>query len=176
MQTSEQYSVRRLLVNANVVPSSPIHVPLMMGRRIPPNRQLLQEPLSVTFQKTVFFIVTAVKTWSYILMPSTHLRLRLPSGLFPTGFLPITYTLSSSLPFALYAPSTSSAQQYNLNYTWRLQTTQLLVLQFLEPPVTLSYFGPNILLSTLFSNTYSRYSSLNVGDRVSCPYRTTGKI
>jgi polysaccharide pyruvyl transferase WcaK-like protein len=36
--------------------------------------------------------------------------------------------------------------------------------------------GPNILLSTLFSNTLSLCSSLNVRDQVSHPYRTTGKI
>jgi hypothetical protein len=39
-----------------------------------------------------------------------------------------------------------------------------------------SLFGPNILLSTLFSNTLSLCSSLNVGDLVLHPYRTTGKI
>jgi hypothetical protein len=32
---------------------------------------------------------------------------------------------------------------------------------FLQPPVTLSLFGPNILLSTLFSNTLSLRSTLN---------------
>jgi hypothetical protein len=46
------------------------------------------------------------------------------------------------------------------NYTWRrVQITKLLVMQF--PPVTSSLFGPNILLSTLFSNTLSLCSSLN---------------
>jgi hypothetical protein len=40
------------------------------------------------------------------------------------------------------------------NYTWRrVQITKLLVVQF--SPVTSSLFGPNILLSTLFSNTLS---------------------
>jgi hypothetical protein len=43
-------------------------------------------------------------------------------------------------------------------------------------PVTSSFFGPNILLSTLFSNTLSLCFSLNVSDQVSHPYRTTGKI
>jgi hypothetical protein len=33
---------------------------------------------------------------------------------------------------------------------------------FLQPPVTSSLFGPNILLSTLFSNTFNLCSSLNV--------------
>jgi hypothetical protein len=47
---------------------------------------------------------------------------------------------------------------------------------FLQPPVTSSVFGPNILLNTLFSNTLSLCSSLNVRDQVSHPYRTTGKI
>jgi hypothetical protein len=37
-------------------------------------------------------------------------------------------------------------------------------------------FGPNIILSTMFSNTLNLYSSLNVRDQVSHPYRTTGKI
>jgi hypothetical protein len=52
---------------------------------------------------------------------------------------------------------------------------KLLVMQFSHSPVTSTLFGPNVLLSTLFSNTLSLCSSLNVG-KVSHPYRTTGKI
>jgi len=47
---------------------------------------------------------------------------------------------------------------------------------FLHSPVTSSFLGPNIFLSTLFSNTVSLCSSLNVGDQVSHPYKTTGKV
>jgi hypothetical protein len=47
---------------------------------------------------------------------------------------------------------------------------------FLHPPITPSLFGPNILLSILFSNTLSLCSSLNVRDQVSHPYGITGKI
>jgi hypothetical protein len=47
---------------------------------------------------------------------------------------------------------------------------------YLHPPVTSSLFGPNILLSTLFSNTLRVCFSLNVRDQVSHPYRTKGKI
>ena len=36
--------------------------------------------------------------------------------------------------------------------------------------------GPNILLSILFSNTFSLRFSLNVRDQVSHPYKTKGKI
>jgi hypothetical protein len=46
---------------------------------------------------------------------------------------------------------------------------------FLQPPLTSSFFGPNILLSILFSNTLSLCPSLNVRDQVSHPYKTTGK-
>jgi len=47
---------------------------------------------------------------------------------------------------------------------------------FLHSPVTSSLLGPNISLSTLFSNTLSLRSSLSVSDQVSNPFKTTGKI
>src|SRR5215468_3502648 len=43
----------------------------------------------------------------------------------------------------------------------------------LHSPVASSRLGPNILLSTLFSNTLSLCSSLSVKDQVSHPYKTT---
>jgi hypothetical protein len=47
---------------------------------------------------------------------------------------------------------------------------------FLQPSITSSPLGPNIFFSTLFSNTVSLCSSLNVSDQVSYPYRTTEKL
>jgi hypothetical protein len=48
--------VRRLLVTASVVPSSPILVTLMKELLLnSPKRQFLQEPHGVTSQKTPFF-------------------------------------------------------------------------------------------------------------------------
>jgi hypothetical protein len=47
---------------------------------------------------------------------------------------------------------------------------------FLQPPFSSTLYGPNILLNTMFSNTLSLCSSLNVRDQVSHPYRTTVKI
>jgi hypothetical protein len=47
---------------------------------------------------------------------------------------------------------------------------------FLHSPVTSSLLGPSILLRTLFSNTVSLFSSLNVRDQVSHSYKTTGRI
>jgi len=47
---------------------------------------------------------------------------------------------------------------------------------FLHSPVTSSLLGPNIPLSTLFSNTLSLRYSLNVSEKFSHPYTDTGKI
>ena len=47
---------------------------------------------------------------------------------------------------------------------------------FLHSPVTSSLLSPNILLSTLFSNTFSLRSSINISDQVSHPYNTTSRI
>jgi hypothetical protein len=47
---------------------------------------------------------------------------------------------------------------------------------FIHSPFTSSLARPNILLSTLFSNTFSLRSSLSVSDQVLPPYKTTGKI
>jgi len=47
---------------------------------------------------------------------------------------------------------------------------------FLHSSVTSSLLGPNILLYTIFSKTLSLRPPLNVGDQVSHPYKTTGKI
>jgi hypothetical protein len=46
----------------------------------------------------------------------------------------------------------------------------------LHSPHTSSLLHPNIYLSTLFPNTLSLRSSLNVRDHVSHPYTTMGKI
>jgi hypothetical protein len=46
---------------------------------------------------------------------------------------------------------------------------------FLQLSTTSSLFSPDILLSTLFSNTFSLYYSLNVKEQVSHPYTITGK-
>jgi hypothetical protein len=47
---------------------------------------------------------------------------------------------------------------------------------FLHSPVISSLLDPNILFSTLFSSTLTLRSSLIVGEQVSRPYETTGKI
>jgi hypothetical protein len=52
---------------------------------------------------------------------------------------------------------------------------KLLIMQ--SSPVSQHFLlGPNILFSTLFSNTLKQYTSLSVRHQVSHPYKTTGKI
>jgi len=48
--------------------------------------------------------------------------------------------------------------------------------RFLHSLVASYLLDPNILLTTLLSNTLSLRFSLNVNDQVSHPYKTTGKI
>jgi hypothetical protein len=72
-QAATLRSVRRLLVAACVVPSSPILSPWWRRRQVPPKRRFLQEPHGVTTQKTPFFKVISWLPAALITRhPSTH--------------------------------------------------------------------------------------------------------
>jgi hypothetical protein len=98
-----------------------------------------------------------------ILILSFRLHLGLRNGIFLSGFpINILYALLF-FPFVLHDPPWLE----HSNYTWRrVQVMKLLIMQFSPTPVTSSLFGPNSLLSTLFSNTLSLCSSVNVRDEV----------
>jgi hypothetical protein len=78
-----------------------------------------------------------------------------------------------SRPHSCYMPCLSHPLWLDhSNYVWQeVKVMKLLIMQFPPISVTSHLFGPNILLSILFSNTF-----LNVREQVSHPYRTTGKI
>src|SRR5215510_5553992 len=113
-----------------------------------------------------------------ILILSSHLSLGLPNGLFPSGFP--TRTLCTPLSSPIRA--TWPAHLILLDFTTRTilgkeyRSLSSSFYNFLHSPVTSSLLGPNTLLNSLFSNTLSLRSSLNVSDQVSHPYRTAGKI
>jgi hypothetical protein len=109
----------------------------------------------------------------FILILSTRLLLGLHSCLF----------LSSSLTNIVYAfiffPIRATCRAYLiildlitliiLGEEYKLWSSSLC--SFLQPPVTSSLFDPSIFLNTL-----SLCSSLNVRDKLSRPYKITGKI
>ena len=98
-----------------------------------------------------------------------HLRLVLPSGLFPSGFTtkilytpllsPIRATCLAYLILLDFITRTILGKEY------RSLSSSLCSL--LHSPVTSSLLGPNTLLNTLFSNALSLLSSLNVSDQFS---------
>ena len=114
-------------------------------------------------------------SWRSTLILSSHLCLGLHSGLFPSRFP--TRTLCTPLPSHIRA--ICHAHHILLDFTTRIilgkeyRSLSSPLCNFLHFPVTSSLLGPNTLLNTLFSNTLSLRSSLNVSDQVSHPYRTT---
>jgi hypothetical protein len=107
----------------------------------------------------------------------TQLRLGLPSGLFRSGFptnILYTFLFSISATCPAHLILLHLIILIVLHEECKLWSFSLC--SCLQPSVTSSLFGPNILLSNLFSNTLSLCSSLNIRDQDSHSYRTTGKI
>jgi hypothetical protein len=153
----------------------------------PPIVQLLKKFQAFYGTRRFITVITRTLHWSRswarsiqsipphpISLRSSYLCLGLLSGLFISGFpTNILYAFLLS-QFVLHALPILSSLTYHSNYTWRgVQIMKPSLCSFLQLPVTSSLFGPNILLSTLFLNTLSLCSSLNVRDHVSHPYRTT---
>jgi len=85
---------------------------------------------------------------------------------------------TSTLPHMCYMPRLPHSSWFDpwtiLSEEYRSLSSSLC--SFLHSPVTLILLGPNMFLNTLFSNTLSLHSSLNMSVQVSHPCKTTGRI
>ena len=122
--------------------------------------------LQLSWASSIQSIPSHPTSWRSILILSSHLCLGLPSGIFPSGFP--TKTQNKPLPSPIRA--TCPAHLILLDFITRTilgeeyRSLSYSLCSFLHSPVTSSLLGPNILLSTLFSNTISLHCSLNVRD------------
>jgi hypothetical protein len=97
-----------------------------------------------------------------ILILSSHLRQNLTSGLFLHAFQPICCTHFSSILMRATCPALLILLDliliiFSEDYTFLSYS----LCNFLHPPATSSLLGPNILLSTLFSNILKLCSPLD---------------
>jgi len=96
---------------------------------------------------------------------------------FPQGSPPEHCMCLSSPPYVPHTPHISLFFIWSLKYYLVSSTDHKTSLRRLpHSPVTSTFLGPNIFLSTLFSKILSLCFSLNVTDQVSNPYNTTGNI
>jgi hypothetical protein len=165
---------RRVLLLQKVTGFQPIKwFPAFYGTRRIITAFTSARHLSLSWASSIQCIHSSPTSWISILILSSHLRLVLPNVFFPTDFSTKTlyktllYSLRATCPAHLildFITRTAFCEQY--------QSFSSTLCSFLHSPVTSSLLGPNILLRTLFPNTLSLRSSVNVGDQVSHSYKT----
>jgi len=101
-------------------------------------------------------------SWRAIFLLSSHLRLGLPSGLFPSDFTTKICIHFSSPPIRATCPAhlilLDLITRIMLGEEYRSLSSSLW--SFLHSAVTSSFLGPNILFNSLFPNTLSLRSSI----------------
>jgi len=134
-----------------------------------------KSPPPIPIQNKSFHSLTShANSWRTNLMSSLHLCLGLQSGVFLLGF-PTKIPYAPLLTLSVLNASPILSFDHPNNIWWVVHIIKLLVMSSFPLP-WYRVPGPNIFLSTLFSNTLSLCSSLNVSDQVSHLYKTTGKV
>jgi hypothetical protein len=124
-------------------------------------------PVPVLSQSTLPSLSLQDPFWSHLPTYAWSSKWSLSFGLSHQNL----YTLLSSLIRATFPAHFIRLDLIYLIILWGSS-----LFDFRHSPVTSSLLGLNMLLRTLFSNTLSLCSSLNVRDQVSQPYKTTGRI
>ena len=134
-------------------------------------------PVPILSQLSSFHALTSYSR-SSILILSSHLHMGFPSGLFPSGYPIKTVFMPLLSPIRATHPAHLILLDLNSRIISGEQCRSLSssLCSFLHSPNTSSLLSPNILRNTLFLNTLSLRSSLNMSDPVSHPYKTTDKI
>jgi len=136
----------------------------------------IQEPATFLYperdESNPFALSHLLKIYFSIILPSPVFQVGL-SGLptktfYATVLSPIRATCPAHLILLYLVARIKFGEDY--------RSLRSSLCSFLHSPVTSSFLGPNILLSTMFSKTLSLRSSLSMSDQVSHPYQTTSKI
>jgi len=115
---------------------------------------------------------------THSILNNYHLRLGLPSGLFPSGSLTEIFS-AFLISLIRVACLVHDILLYLITLIISGEAYRLCSSKFrsLLQPIAISFvLKPNILLSTLFSNALNPCSSLSVRDQVLHPYKTKDEI
>ena len=134
--------------------------------------------LSLSRARSIQSMSSRLTSWRSILILSSHLRLALSCGLFPSGFptktmyIYLLYIMRATCLTHLILPDFISRIIFGEEYR-SLRTS---FCSFFHSSVNSFLLGSNILLTTLFSDNLSLRTPFSVSDHISKPCKITGKI